>query len=181
MTQITNGTKPDRVRVGLIGCGEIAQVVHIPTLNHLSHLFQITYLCDISKTALEYCQAKVVATKPPITTNPQEVCASPDVDVVFVINSDEYHAEHGVLALKHDKHVFIEKPMALNDRDADAIIEAERRSKGKVMVGYMRRYAPAFQDAIAEIGGIDKILYARIRGLFDRHMSILKEALTSSQ
>mgnify|MGYP001658929267 CR=1 FL=1 len=54
--------------------------------------------------------------------------------------------------------------MALNDRDANAIIEAEKMSEGRVMVGYMRRFAPAFEDAIREIGRMDKILYARVRG-----------------
>ncbi|CAI7596270.1 unnamed protein product [Penicillium pancosmium] len=152
------------VRVGLIGCGEIAQVVHIPTLNFLSDLFQITYLCDVSHTSLEHCKSRVIGRKEPATTtNPEELCASPEVDVVFVINSDEYHALHGILALKYNKHVFIEKPMSLNDRDADAIIAAEKLSNGRVMVGYMRRFAPAFEDAIREIGGMDKILYARVR------------------
>lgn len=155
---------PSIVRVGIIGCGEIAQVAHIPTLGYLSHLFQITYLCDVSETILTHCQSKVSGSTPQITLNAEELCSSPLVDVVFVINSDEYHAVHGALALKHDKDVFIEKPMALNDRDANALIEAERASKGRVMVGYMRRYAPAFLDAIQEIGGMDKILYARVRG-----------------
>ncbi|CAG8219789.1 unnamed protein product [Penicillium salamii] len=152
------------VRVGIIGCGEIAQVVHIPVLGHLSHLFQITYLCDVSQSALAHCQSKVNGAQPQITLDAEELCASPMVDVVFVINSDEYHAAHAILALQHNKHAFIEKPMALNERDADALISAERASVGRVMVGYMRRYAPAFVDAVKEIGGMDKILYARVRG-----------------
>lgn len=158
------------VRVGIIGCGEIAQVVHIPVLGHLSHLFQISYLCDVSKSALDHCQSKIGGSPPQTTLDAAELCSSPAVDVVFVINSDEYHATHAILALQNGKHVFIEKPMALNDRDADALIAAERESQGRVMVGYMRRYAPAFLDAIQEIGGMDKILYARVRGL-SRHSS----------
>lgn len=154
---------PRIVCVGIIGCGEVAQVVHIPTLGFLSDYFQITYLCDISQAALAHCKSKV-AGDVTTTTNPEELCASPTVDVVLVVNSDEYHAAHAILALRHDKHVFIEKPMALNDRDADAIIEAERASRGRVMVGYMRRYASVLQDAIREIGGMDQILYARVRG-----------------
>lgn len=154
-----------KVRVGIIGCGEIAQVVHIPTLSFLSDLFQITYLCDISQTLLDHCKAKVIGLEAPkVTTNPEELCASSCVDVVFVINSDEYHALHGTLALSHNKHVFIEKPMALNERDANAVIEAQKSSEGRVMVGYMRRFAPTFEDAVREIGGMDKILYARVRG-----------------
>lgn len=55
--------------------------------------------------------------------------------------------------------------MALSLKDADTLIEAEKNSSRKVMVGYMRRYASAFTDAIKEIGGLDKILYARVRDI----------------
>ncbi|CAG8922224.1 unnamed protein product [Penicillium salamii] len=166
------------VRVGIIGCGEIAQVVHIPVLGHLSHLFQITYLCDVSQSALAHCQSKVSGMKPQTTLSAEELCASPMVDVVFVINSDEYHAAHAILALQHNKHAFIEKPMALNDRDADALISAERESTGRVMVGYMRRYAPAFLDAVKEIGGMDKILYARVRDIIGPNSTFVEQSGT---
>ncbi|KAE8321589.1 hypothetical protein BDV39DRAFT_197472 [Aspergillus sergii] len=96
-----------------------------------------------------------------ITTEPQTLCASPDVDVVFVINSDEYHADHAILALENNKFVFVEKPLALNVRDIERIKSAERNSNGKVMVGYMRRHAAAFVDGVKEIGGMDQVLSAR--------------------
>lgn len=158
---------PDRiVRVGMIGCGEISQVVHIPTLGFMSDYFQITYLCDRSDEALSHCKTKVIGGIPKTTRDPRELCASPDVDVVFVVNSTEYHAAHAILGLQHNKFVFIEKPMCLTVQDADAIIAAEKLSQGKVMVGYMRRYATAFLDAVTEVGGMDQILYARVRGTF---------------
>ncbi|KAK5126148.1 hypothetical protein LTR85_011504 [Meristemomyces frigidus] len=159
-------TSPRRiVNVGLIGCGEVAQTIHIPTLNHFSEYFKTTYLCDVSQQALTHCQSKVVGSPPKLTKSAAEVCSSPDVDVVFIINSTEYHAPHAVLALQHDKVAFIEKPMAMNERDAQLILDAERKSKGTVMVGYMRRYATAFLDAIKEIGGMERVTYARVRDI----------------
>lgn len=112
----------------------------------MSDCFKVTYLCDVSQGALEHCRSKVAGVPPHITNDAEELCKSPDVDVVFVINSNPYHALHAVLALKYDKVTFIEKPMAMNERDATAIIAAEKQSKGTVMVGYMRRYAAAFVD-----------------------------------
>ncbi|RMD42582.1 hypothetical protein DV735_g2560, partial [Chaetothyriales sp. CBS 134920] len=154
------------VNVGLIGCGEIAQVVHIPTLNFMKAWFRIAYLCDVSAAALAHCAAKIPGDDAVKTTrDPAELCASPDVDAVIVASSDEYHALHAILALKHDKHVLVEKPMALNRKAVDAIIEAEKTSKGSLMVGYMRRYAAPFEDAVKEIGGLDKVLYARVRDI----------------
>jgi hypothetical protein len=152
------------VRVGLIGCGEVAQVVHIPTLLFMSSQFSLTYLCDVSDNALQHCAAKIPG---PVKTtrDPDELCASVDVDAVLVASSDEYHALHAITALQHGKHVLVEKPMSLTKADAAAIAEAERQSKGTVMVGYMRRYAAPFEDAVREIGGLQKILYARVRDI----------------
>jgi len=153
------------IKVGIIGCGQITQVAHISTLGFLSDCFTITYLCDVSPASLSHSAQKIINHVPQTTQRPSELCASPDVDLVFIASSDEYHAVHAIEALKHDKHVFVEKPMALCERDADAIIAAEEHSRGKVMVGYMRRYAAAFIDLVKEVGGMDQILYARVRGM----------------
>lgn len=157
------------IRVGIIGLGEITQVAHIPTLCFLSDYFVITYLCDVSPEALRHSSQKIINHTPFTTQDPTELCASSDVDLVFIASSDEYHADHVIEALKHNKNVFVEKPMALCQRDADAIIAAEQKSRGRVMVGYMRRYATAFVDMVREIGGIEKILYARVRGITSHH------------
>lgn len=158
-----------KINIGLIGCGEIGQVVHIPTLLFMHNYFRITYLCDVSEAALKHAAQKI-PNNPRTTRDPAELCASGDVDAVIVANSDEYHAAHAILALQHDKHVLVEKPVALTKRDGLAIQEAERSSKGKVMVGYMRRFAAPFEDAVKEIGGLDKILYARVRGMMIDHL-----------
>lgn len=95
----------------------------------------------------------------------EELCSSPDVDVVIIANADAYHVDHGILALKNDKYCLIEKPASVCFRDIDRLIEAEKTSKGKVFVGTMRRYSTAFLDAVQEVGGMDKIIYARIRDI----------------
>ncbi|OAL54712.1 NAD(P)-binding protein [Pyrenochaeta sp. DS3sAY3a] len=164
------------LKVGIIGCGEIAQVVHIPTLLLMHKYFQITYLCDKSANALEHCASKLHDVK--TTCHPEELCASTSVEAVLVINSDEYHAEHAVLALEHNKHVLVEKPVALTKADASAIADAEKKSRGKVMVGYMRRYAAPFEDAVKEIGGFDKILYARVRDIIGPNSAFVSQSGT---
>lgn len=155
---------PKIINVGIIGCGEATQVLHIPTLNSMYQLFNITYLCGVSTSSLEFCSKRVLNHEPRTTLDANTLCASSDVDVVFVISASEFHPRHTIMALKHDKHVFVEKPMAMTELEATSIIEAEKLSKGRVFVGFMRRYATAFIDAVEEIGGLDKILYARVRG-----------------
>lgn len=148
-------------------CGMVAQVVYIPTLNLLSHLFQVTYLCDVSEDATRHSQLKVVgASRPNATRNVEELCNAPDVDLVMVTSNDAFHATHATLALKAGKHVFIDKPVALTLQDTDLIIDANNAAGGtKAFVGYMRRYSAAFVDALKEIGSIEQIRYVRVRDI----------------
>lgn len=159
-------------------CGEITQVAHIPTLGFLSDYFQITYLCDVSDDALEHCKGRVIGPAPKTTRNAEELCASPDVEIVLIANSDAFHVPHTLLGLKHDKVVFIEKPMALSLKDADRIIQLEKQSSGKVMVGYMRRYAAGFLDAVKEIGSLDKIRYACVRDIVGPNSTFVDQSGT---
>ncbi|KAL5002213.1 hypothetical protein BDV10DRAFT_203000 [Aspergillus recurvatus] len=166
------------IRVGLIGCGEIAQVSHIPTLNFLADYFQITYLCDISANALAHCRRKVAGPPPKITKSAQELCSSSDVDAVLVCNATACHTEHALLALRNDKSVLVEKPLTSSYGDIKELQAVEKASKGRLMVGYMRRYAPGFLDAVAEIGGISQILYARVRDIIGPNAAFVEQSGT---
>lgn len=99
------------------------------------------------------------------TSSPEELITSPDTDVVVICNTNAFHPAQATLALQHNKYVLVEKPLALNYRDLDAIIAAEKTSEARVFVGYQRRYAEAFLDALKEIGSMDKIEYIRVRGM----------------
>lgn len=147
------------------------QVIHIPLLNSLSNLFQITYLCDVSPAALQHSLLKspeIPQTPPPPSASPS---TSTQVDLVLIATSHVFHARHATLALQAGKYVCIEKPIALTLQDTDAIIAADAAAGGdKVFIGYMRRYAAAFVDVVKEVnstivGGEGQIRYARVRDI----------------
>jgi predicted dehydrogenase len=100
------------------------------------------------------------------------------VDAVLVCNATAFHPTHAILALQHDKHVLVEKPVALCYRDLDLIETAEAKSKGTVFVGYMRRYAPAFLQAIAEVGDTSKISYVRVRDIIGPNATFVNQSGT---
>ncbi|ORY17061.1 hypothetical protein BCR34DRAFT_634366 [Clohesyomyces aquaticus] len=177
MTENSNGPR-NTLNVGIIGLGEVAQVCHIHTLNNLSSHYRISYLCDVSQQAIEHFVEKVAGATPKTTSNPQELIASPNVDVVVVCNANAFHPAQAILALQHNKYVFVEKPLALNYRDLDAIIAAEKASEAKVFVGYQRRYAPAFLDALKEVGSMDKIEYIRVRDIIGQNSSFVSQSGT---
>jgi hypothetical protein len=87
----------------------------------MSDNYQITYLCDISDSALSHCQKKVLGGTSKTTRSAEEVCASPDVVVVLIANSDAFHVLHSITALRYNKIVFVEKPMALRKSKLSAM------------------------------------------------------------
>ncbi|POS68501.1 myo-inositol 2-dehydrogenase [Diaporthe helianthi] len=155
---------PHRLGVGIIGAGEVFQVCHGPCLVLLSHLFRLKSVCDISPTQVDHCATKFCI--PHRTTRPEETIDHPDVDVVFILTSDEIHAPLAIRSLQAGKHVFVEKPVSLSIPSVQSIIDAEKAAKGgaRVFVGYMRRYAPSYVEAFKrEVASMPKILYARVR------------------
>jgi hypothetical protein len=147
-----------------LGKQEVFQVCHGPCLLLLSHLFKIESICDISQTHIDHCAPKFHI--PHKTTNPDEVIDNPNVEVVFVLTSDDSHEPLAINSLRAGKHVFVEKPVSLSIPSVQRIIYAENNAPNgaRVFVGYMRRYAPSYVNAFKrEVASIPKILYARVR------------------
>ena len=154
------------LRVGLIGAGEVGQVIHLPTLQLMNHLYTVSAICDVSQKTVDFCKNRYNI--PLATTNPDDVINHPDIDVIFNLTSDEFHETIAVAALKAGKHVMQEKPISLSVESAIRIVQAEKKAKNgaRVFVGYMRRYAPSFVNAFKrEVASINRVLYARSRGI----------------
>ncbi|KAG8723831.1 hypothetical protein FRC09_001592 [Ceratobasidium sp. 395] len=158
----TLSTNPKRViRVGIIGAGSVAQIIHLPTLQLMSDKYKVTALCDVSRQALDHCGSKFGLGSDRLHEKSIDLVKRDDVDLVAILSADEYHLPHLIEAADAGKHVLIEKPMALTNEDANAIIAAQKRNGVIVFVGYMRRYAPAFVEAVKIVRSIKKIDYAR--------------------
>ncbi|MFD2612069.1 Gfo/Idh/MocA family protein [Paenibacillus gansuensis] len=152
-----------RVKVGIIGLGEVAQIIHLPILQGMSELYEVTAICDVSEKLLHAIGNRYHI--PNRYLKSKDLIADPQVDAVFVLNSDEYHTECILEAARQGKHVFVEKPMSLTEQDVHKVIKAKDDHGIKVMVGYMRRYAPAFQKALEEVRSMVKINFVRVRDI----------------
>lgn len=163
-----------RINVGVIGLGEVAQIIHLPILEALSDRYRVAALCDISPTLLD-----AMANRYQIDqryTFAKELTKQQDVDAVFVLNNDEYHAECVIAALKNGKHVLVEKPMCLTMREAEEIIAARDEAGVQVMVAYMRRFAPAFTAAVEEVRRLEGINYLRVHDIIGRNRIIIDQS-----
>ena len=150
-----------RLRVGFVGCGEVTQIMHWPSLYQLSNHFEVTALCDVSPLILE--ELGKLWNVQTLTTDHRELITRSDIDVVLIANPNAFHAEVTLAAIAAGKHVLVEKPMCVTRREADQIIAAQKNSNVVVQVGYMRRYAPAFLEGCEAVKAMKEIKFARVR------------------
>jgi predicted dehydrogenase len=152
-----------RTRVGVIGCGEVAQIIHLPTLSQLADRFEVTALCDISRTVLDGVGDLWGVERR--LTDYHELAALDNVDAVLICNPDPFHADAALAAIGHGKDVLVEKPMCLGPRECDEVAAAAEAAGAIVQVGYMRRHAGAMAEAKALLADVGDIRLARVHDL----------------
>jgi predicted dehydrogenase len=139
-----------RVRVGVVGCGLIAQVMHLPYLTECSEQFEIAALCDISEPLARRCGERFGVKT--IHTRWQRLLEEP-LDAIMVLTSGD-HAPCALAAARAGLHVFVEKPMALSSAEGQRMLDAARSAGVQLMVGTMKRYDPAYERLIELIGDV---------------------------
>jgi predicted dehydrogenase len=162
-----------RLRVGVVGLGEVAQIIHLPIIESLSGSYELAAICDISPTLLKRIGDRYGVEKRYAAA--AEMLEAETLDCVFVLNSDEYHAECIIAALDAGAHVLVEKPMCLSPREAEEIIAARDRSGKVVMVAYMRRFAPAFNEAVERLPELGPITYARVHDIIGQNRIMIDQ------
>ncbi len=165
-----------KVKLGLVGLGEVAQVIHLPILQMHAQKFEIAAICDISHELLTALGERYNIPPEHRYTDYHDIAAQENLDAIMILNSDEYHTDTALAALQHGKHVFVEKPMCLTRGEAEAIVQARDAAGVQVMVGYMRRYAPAFVQAIEHVRGLEKINYARVRDIIGQNAQFIEQS-----
>jgi predicted dehydrogenase len=160
------------IRVGVVGCGEIAQIMHLRFLDELPE-FEIVALCDLSETVLATLGERYRV--PHLLTDHTQLAEIPDVDAVAVCTPD--HVGPVLAALGAGKHVLCEKPLAFDEQDAQELADAARRASVVAMVGYMRLFDPAYEYLSARVGRLAPIRLVEIHDFmarFDKHASLFE-------
>ncbi len=129
----------DRVRVALIGAGNIAQNFHLPILANL-HNVELVAICDRNKS-----KAKILAEKygvPHHCRTLEELLKIDGIDAVDVCTSTDGHFDIAQACLESGKDILIEKPITRTAAEAKAIVELAERLDRKLMVGMNHRFRP---------------------------------------
>jgi len=137
-----------KLKVGLIGCGSIVQSVHLPILSKLPNV-QLVAIAELDphrrRAASEY--ASVVISY----ADYRELLERNDIEAVVICLPSGLHAEATIAALERKKHVYLEKPLAINLQEAREVLTAWRRTGMIVMVGFNYRFNALYQSMKAQI------------------------------
>ncbi|MBE5889826.1 MAG: Gfo/Idh/MocA family oxidoreductase [Lachnospiraceae bacterium] len=129
-----------KLKVGVIGCGGIANQKHLPALTAQSELCEIVALCDIEVERAEKAKADFHLDQAKVYQDYKELLKDPEIDVVHVCTPNVAHCPITVDAFAAGKHVMCEKPMAHNTESAQKMIDAWKASGKKFTVGYQNRF-----------------------------------------
>jgi len=130
-----------KLRMAMIGIG-VGGAEILPAMDAMEEI-DLVAGCDINPVTRErfvdrYKGAKAYATV-------EELCKDPNVEAVWISTPNQFHAPHTIIAANHGKHVVVEKPMALNLQEAEAMVAAAEKNKIKLLAGHTRSFTPPIQ------------------------------------
>lgn len=155
-----------KLKVGIIGCGGIANGKHMPSLSKLSNVEMVAFCDIIEERALK--AAKEYGTEDAkFYTDYKELLKDESLDVIHVCTPNKSHSFITIDALEAGKHVMCEKPMAKTSVEAKAMVEAAKRTGKKLTIGYQNRFRPDSQylHTVCENGDLGEVYYAKAHAI----------------
>ncbi|NLI90462.1 MAG: Gfo/Idh/MocA family oxidoreductase [Epulopiscium sp.] len=154
------------VRVGIIGCGGIANGKHMPGLAKLDYVEMVAF-CDIVKERAEKAAKDFGVEDASIYTDYKELLKDESIEVVHICTPNLSHASITIDALESDKHVMCEKPMAKTAKDARKMLEVAKKTGKKLTVGYQNRFRTdsLYLKGACERGDLGEIYFAKAHAI----------------
>ena len=155
----------EKLKIGIIGCGGIANGKHMPALSRLNDVEMVAF-CDIIEERAKKAAAQYGTPDAKVFTDYKELLKL-DLDVVNVLTPNKQHSFITVDALESGKHVMCEKPMAINSAEAKKMLDAAKRTGKKLTIGYQNRFRPEsmYLKKCCEAGDLGEIYYARAQAI----------------
>ena len=153
-------------RVGVIGCGGIADGKHMPSLKKLPNV-RMTAFCDIVLERAQKACEEFGAPGAKVYTDYKALVADSGLDAVHVCTPNKSHAPITIACLEAGMHVMCEKPMAKTSKEAQDMVDAARRTGKKLSIGYQNRFRPdsLYLKKVCEAGKLGEIYYAKAHAI----------------
>ena len=126
------------VRIGIIGCGGIANGKHMPSLRQIPGV-QMVAFCDIIEERARKAKQDYGTPDAAVYTDYRKLLEDKTIDVVHVCTPNRAHSFITVDALHAGKHVMCEKPMAINAAEAKKMLDAAKETGKLLTIGYQSR------------------------------------------
>ncbi|HWQ36790.1 MAG TPA: Gfo/Idh/MocA family oxidoreductase [Blastocatellia bacterium] len=153
----------NRLRVGIIGCGGLAQGAHIPSLLKMkdSDNVEIVAVCDVYQKRLDQA-ATTTAAKP--FKDYRALLDQKDIDYVAIVTPEHWHAKMTLDAADAGKHIYCEKPMTWSIEEAKKVVRKIQQTKVKMQVGVQGMSDDSYETAQRMIkeGAIGRPIQAQI-------------------
>ena len=168
------------IKVGIIGCGGIANGKHMPSIKGLADSLkdkhkpeivpendvQMVAFCDLIVERAEKAKKDYGTEDAQVFTDYKELLKL-DLDAVYVCTPNRSHSFITVDALHAGKHVMCEKPMAINSAEAKKMLDAAKETGKILTIGYQNRYRPDSQylKKSCDAGDLGEIYFARANAI----------------
>ncbi|HQA06293.1 MAG TPA: Gfo/Idh/MocA family oxidoreductase [Clostridiales bacterium] len=151
-----------KFRVGIIGCGGIANGKHMPALKNTGRVDMVAF-CDIIEERAVKAAREYGTPDAKVYTDYKELLKDDSIEIVHVCTPNRSHSFITIDALEAGKHVMCEKPMAKTYEEAKAMVEAAKRTGKKLTIGYQNRQKPQslYVKECCDNGELGEIYYAR--------------------
>lgn len=155
-------TTTNDIRWGLIGCGDVVEKKSGPAFHRVPNSSLLAVMRRNLNKAADFALRFDV---PKYYGDAQLLIDDPEIHAVYVATPPSTHEAYAIAALRAGKHVYLEKPMAMNSQGAKRILHAASCNSGKLVVAHYRRELPAFIKVkrLLEEGRIGRPLIADIR------------------
>lgn len=144
------------MRIGLIGAGNIAQIMHLPYLVELPEA-EVHAIADPGRNVVEALGDRYNIPNRYEDSDALIEEQADELDGVVIATPMHTHAETAIAALEADLHTFVEKPVAVTPADAEDVVAAAADTDAVCMVGYMKRYDPGYQRFAEEVSNAETI------------------------
>ena len=133
-----------KLKIGLLGCGAIAQIAHLPALRKAENV-ELTAICDVAEDLLNAMGDRYAVSDR--YTDHHEFLEKADMDAVLIPVADPFHAPLSIDCMRAGKHVLVEKPMAETVEQCEEMLQVSEETACKLQIGCMKRYDPGLQFA----------------------------------
>ncbi|MCG3222123.1 MAG: Gfo/Idh/MocA family oxidoreductase [Candidatus Heimdallarchaeota archaeon] len=155
-----------KTNISLIGCGAVAEYYHLPVLQRMPE-FNIKYLVDLDQNRSTYLK-KLYRLESETVDDLDIVLKDDQVDAVLLLTPPKLHKDQIIEVARAGKHIFCEKPLSMNNKEAKEILQVCKQENVNLLVGYQMRFDGKYSK-IKEL--ISKKMFGKIVGGHGLHFA----------